>query len=212
MKKPFPNKLYSHLSQDYSFKVFSSEDKKLLTAAVVIPLVYKNDKIGFLLTKRSDNLKNHPGQISFPGGVVSPTDASVLETALREWEEEVGSSKIDIQVMGRYIDMFTGTGFHISTIIGEYSGNYNFKLCSREVDFLFELYLDDFYQCPFYSIRTEKEHYKEFYYLDHPKGLLWGATCKILVTLLQDFFDFERQPTPAQFNLSKPPFFQPPVQ
>lgn len=204
-----PHKLNEQLSLDYSFRE-QSVISKLLPSSVVIPIFQKNGREGFLVIKRSEKLKNHPGQIAFPGGLVdSKLDSNVLDTALREWEEEVGASRNNLNPMGRYKDFITVTGFHISPIIAEYKGDYQFKICAKEVDSLFELYISDFYQYPFYTISSTAGVEREVFYLFLPQGVLWGATCRMLVDLLKNYWNFDRIPIKAEFNLSKPPFFDP---
>ena len=69
-----------------------------------------NHKTGILLTKRSEHLKSHAGQISFPGGKFDESDGTLLETALREWEEETGERRETLEIIGSYHGLNTGTG------------------------------------------------------------------------------------------------------
>ena len=93
-------------------------NKSLIPAAVLVPLVNRKDEITVLLTKRTDHLNNHAGQISFPGGRMDQNDRSPEHTALRETEEEIGLTGQLIEVVGHLNDYVVGTGFLVSPIIG----------------------------------------------------------------------------------------------
>ena len=90
----------------------------LRDAAVLVPLVVREPGLHVLLTQRTDHLHHHPGQISFPGGRVEDGDASDVETALRETEEEIGLDRRHIEIVGRLPRYHTVTGFAISPVVG----------------------------------------------------------------------------------------------
>ena len=100
---------------DDSAKMDSSA---LVPAAVLIPLVLRESQITVLLTQRNARLKNHPGQISFPGGRIEVEDASPIAAALREAEEEVGLPSSTIEVIGALPEYHTVTGFCITPVAG----------------------------------------------------------------------------------------------
>lgn len=202
IKRRLHNSNYPHIS---------SEGLKL--SSVVLPF-YKTEsgKTGILLTKRSDHLKSHAGQISFPGGKFDESDETLLETALREWEEETGSSRDNLEVIGSYHSLNTGTGYHITPFITFYTGDFQFNPNRNEVDFLLHVELEELLHLPFYAIHFD--HHPsgrvEVYYFDLPQGLLWGATCHILVQFLKEFCGFRRKAELVKANLKIPPFFSPP--
>jgi 8-oxo-dGTP pyrophosphatase MutT (NUDIX family) len=168
--------------------------------------------MGIILTKRSEHLSSHAGQISFPGGKFDVSDKTLLETALREWEEETGESRNTLEVIGSYDSINTGTGYHITPFISVYKGNFNFLLNKQEVDFLILLELRELLQLPFYSIQIDNHlsGRANLYYFDLSQGLLWGATCHILYHFLKDFCGFSRKPKIVKQNLDVIPYFQPP--
>jgi 8-oxo-dGTP pyrophosphatase MutT (NUDIX family) len=178
-------------------------------ASVLIP-IYRDAKGRdcVILTKRSEHLKNHPGQISFPGGLQSGKE-SLLDTALREWEEEVGELKETIKPLGSFGEFNTFTGFIIVPFLGIYSGNFQFKPNSDEVERMILLNLDAFYHNPFYEMENPRSPGNRVYYLEIGKDILWGATANILVDLLIQFGSFQRQGIKILSNLNKPPFFDP---
>ncbi|MCP5499395.1 MAG: CoA pyrophosphatase [Leptospiraceae bacterium] len=183
---------------------------KLHSSAVIMALTELEDgDIGVILTKRTEHLKSHPGQISFPGGKVDKEDINFTHTALREWVEETGEKAENLEVLGKYKDIITRTGYHITPIVAIYHGEGSFNPCPREVDFIFTLKYSDFLNYPFYSIEGREAYEKHIYYLDHPRGILWGATAYMLVNFFREYFGFDRKPIIAEPNLNVPPFFDP---
>ena len=116
MKIPF-DKLKDLLANSEFPQVSTSG---LQASSVLVPFYFTNEnKPGIILTKRSEHLKNHPGQISFPGGKFDESDKTLLETALREWEEETGETRETLEIIGSYHSLDTGTGYHIKYLIGK---------------------------------------------------------------------------------------------
>lgn len=87
------------------------------SAAVLVPLLENNGELEVLLTQRSDNLRVHAGQISFPGGSCDPLDADAIDTALREAEEEISLQRRFVEVIGLLDDYPTGTGFRVTPVV-----------------------------------------------------------------------------------------------
>jgi 8-oxo-dGTP pyrophosphatase MutT (NUDIX family) len=87
-------------------------------AAVLLPLYHRDGELHVVLTKRTDKVEKHKGEISFPGGVVDPTDVDKVFTALRESSEEIGLLPAHVRIVGRLDDQVTRTGFHITAIVG----------------------------------------------------------------------------------------------
>ncbi|MCE9500027.1 MAG: CoA pyrophosphatase [Leptospira sp.] len=176
-------------------------------SSVIFPLYFDTDW-GVILTKRSDSLKSHPGQVSFPGGMYSAADNSLLETGLREWEEETGESRKTLEVLGKYREMFTRTGFHITSFLAYYTGNFRFAI-SDEVDFIFMVPFSEFQSIPFFAINFPVGTDGLIYYFVHERSLIWGATCEMIVGFLREFNEFRREPVLVKANLATPPFFNP---
>ncbi len=180
-------------------------------SSVVIP-IFQTEKLGqgFILTERAAHLKSHPGQISFPGGVVDNEDKDLLQCALREWEEEMGVSRDHIEVLGKHTGLKTRTGFHITPFLGKYEGDFNFSHNTNEVEKIILLPLQKLVDAPFYCLHipTLKNDNQAFYF-DLDEGLLWGATCEMIIRFLRDYASFGRKPTIVKPNLDKPPFFDP---
>lgn len=183
----------------------------LKVSSVIIPLFLdKGGRDGIVLTKRSKHLKSHPGQVSFPGGIFNPNeDDTLLEAALREWEEETGEPRNTLEVIGKYKEIRVRTGFHITPYVSIYRGDFHFNFNTEEVDFMFLFYLDEIEGIPFYKMPIQDRDYPEIYYFQHPSSLIWGATCEILVSFLREFCDFHKTGILVKPNLIHPPFFDP---
>lgn len=93
-------------------------DRAPAAASVLVPLVERAGALSVLLTRRTDHLRDHAGQISFPGGRVEPDDADEVATALREAEEEVGLARARVQVIGRMPVYTTVTSFVVTPVVG----------------------------------------------------------------------------------------------
>ena len=196
---------------DSDYPQISSKGLKI--SSVVLPFyLTKENKPGIILTKRSEHLNSHAGQISFPGGKFDDSDGTIRETALREWEEETGENRNTLEIIGSFHGLNTGTGYHITPFIARYFGNFNFYPNRNEVDFIIHLELEELLNIPFYTMPLENHPSGRFdiFYFDLPQGLLWGATCHILVQFLNEFCEFRRIPEPVKANLKAAPFFSPP--
>ena len=91
---------------------------KVTHAAVLIPLLLNPDGLSVLLTRRTEHLRDHGGQISFPGGRMDPGDADSYDTALRESEEEIGLSRDQVEIIGRLPEYLTISGYSVTPIVG----------------------------------------------------------------------------------------------
>lgn len=158
------------------------EDNDLRRAAVLIPLYIESEQTHMLLTKRSDRVEHHKGQISFPGGMCDPTDETFLATALRETYEEIGIKPEDVEVLGTLDDARTSTGFLITPFVGLIPYPYPLKLSLDEVAEVIHVPLSFLLDLTnFKEERIEKDgtvyHIFSCSYKEH---WIWGATAKII--------------------------------
>ena len=154
-----------------------------LPAAVLIGLVARAGGPTVLLTKRTDHLKDHAGQICFPGGRIEPEDASVEAAALREAEEEIGLDPAKVDVIRRLSPYDTTTGFRIHPVVGWIEPPFDIKLDDFEVAEVFEL--------PLAFILDTANHQRQshlrgnqrrsYYVLPYEGRFIWGATAGMLV-------------------------------
>ncbi|HUL20533.1 MAG TPA: CoA pyrophosphatase [Thermodesulfobacteriota bacterium] len=155
-------------------------------AAVLVPLFKKGEGCHLLFTKRSDQVKYHKGEISFPGGVVDEEDLELINTALREAHEEIGLEKSDVQIIGILDDIVTITQFIVTPIVGLFPYPYPFKVSQAEIAELIEVPLSSLLD---EKCLSEKEiirsGQKEIVYAyQHGKHIIWGATARILKQFL----------------------------
>ena len=118
--------------------------QKLNAAAVLVPIIDHPSGHTVLLTQRTDHLRTHSGQVSFPGGKVEKEDKGPVDTALRETEEEIGLHRSRIEIMGALDVYETGTGFAITPIVGLVTPGFDLVLDEYEVASAFEVPLEFF--------------------------------------------------------------------
>jgi 8-oxo-dGTP pyrophosphatase MutT (NUDIX family) len=114
-------------------------DLPLTAAAVLFPIVSREGGYTVLLTQRTAHLRDHAGQISFPGGRVEEEDLSPIHTALRETEEEIGLTRDCVQILGFLPEYRTGTGFRITPVVGLVHPPFELRPDSFEVAEVFEV-------------------------------------------------------------------------
>ena len=156
-------------------------------AAVLVGLVQRGLHLSVLLTRRTEHLEHHPGQISFPGGHIEGKDVDAVAAALRETHEEVGVPPDRVQVLGRLDDYVTRTGFHITPVVGLIQAPLDFAPDPHEVDEVFEV--------PLAFILDPANHHchqriyegrqRQFYAMPFGDYYIWGATAGMLVNLYQ---------------------------
>jgi 8-oxo-dGTP pyrophosphatase MutT (NUDIX family) len=156
-------------------------DDGLSNAAVLILLV-KRDEWHVLLTKRTDHLHNHPGQVSFPGGRADTVDVSPLDTALRETNEEVGVDKDLIELVGVIEPYLTVTDFNVVPVVGFVDPSFKLKIDEFEVAEVFEVPLSTVLNTSLYERKEifwkgESRFYWELMYNGYQ---IWGATAAML--------------------------------
>jgi 8-oxo-dGTP pyrophosphatase MutT (NUDIX family) len=175
-------------------RVFEREPAR---ASVLVPLVVRGDTVSVLLTQRTDHLRAHAGQISFPGGRAEAHDADAVDTALRETEEEVGLSREHVEVIGALPTYTTITAFHVTPVVALVRPSFTLALDAFEVAEAFEV--------PLHFLMTPANHRRHRFealgstrqFLSMPwdghdaagrprRYFIWGATA----AMLRNFYRF----------------------
>jgi 8-oxo-dGTP pyrophosphatase MutT (NUDIX family) len=157
----------------------------LVQAAVLVPLVDHPAGMTVLLTQRTRHLRDHAGQVSFPGGRVEAHDADPVATALRETREEVGLAPTLVEVVGELEPYATITGFLVHPVVGIVTPGFIPAPDPFEVEAVFEVPLHHVLKPGNYR-REQRRHrgeLREYFVLDYPDFHIWGATAAILVNL-----------------------------
>ena len=162
-----------------------AEGGALTPASVLVPIVARPAGLTVLMTRRTAHLRDHSGQIAFPGGRAEPHDPSPEATALRETREEVGLDPARVELLGRLSDYNTRTGYRVTPVIGAVMPPFDLRPDAREVDEVFEVPLS-FLLDP----RNHHRHAREFqgrtvhfFAIPYAEYYIWGATAGMLVNL-----------------------------
>lgn len=160
-------------------------EQGLTPAAVLFPIVPREGGHTVLLTQRTAHLRDHAGQVSFPGGRVEASDASPIETALRETEEEVGIGRERVEILGFLPEYRTGTGFRVTPVVGLVHLPFDVRPDPFEVAEVFEVPLPFLldpanHQRHSVHLRGALRHYFAMPYGDY---FIWGATAGMIRSL-----------------------------
>lgn len=162
----------------------------LRDAAVLVPVVDHGPEATVILTQRNANLRNHSGQVAFPGGRIDAGDASAEAAALRETMEEIGLPGERVEVIGRLPDYVTGSGYRIAPVLSVVKPGFHLHLNPAEVDAAFEVPLS-FLMDPanhHRQSRTLNEVQRYFYEMPFGERYIWGVTAGIIRTLYERLY------------------------
>lgn len=162
------------------------ERRELAPAAVLLAIVMRETPT-ILFTQRTEHLPRHAGQVSFPGGRAHSGDLTLVETALRETQEETGIEPAFVSIAG-FLDPYeTGTGYAILPVVGLLAEGFALVPDANEVADVFEVPLE------FLLDSKNRERHsrewqgkrREFYAFTHDGHYIWGATAAILVNFTE---------------------------
>lgn len=166
------------------------EGVTLRDAAVLIGVVARRPEASLLLTRRTDHLKSHAGQIALPGGKIDPTDAGPVDAALREAEEEVGLDRRFVEPMGLLDPYVSNTGFRIFPVVALVDPDATITPNPEEVADVFEV--------PLHFLMTPENHLLEtrafkgvdrrYYAMPFEGRRIWGVTAGILRLFYEQVF------------------------
>lgn len=175
-----------HSLQDEPFLAPSAPKQ----AAVLVPVVMHADEPAVLFTERASGLREHSGQIAFPGGRVDPQDHSPLEAAFREAEEEIGLDRSFVSPVG-YLDAYlSSTNYLVMPVVGLVSPAYALDLNPREVAAAFEVPLG-FLMDPAHHQLHSREwqgRLRRYYAIPYGERYIWGVTAGIVRNLYEKLY------------------------
>ncbi len=160
-------------------------DEPLTPAAVLFPIVLRDGGQTVLLTQRTAHLRDHAGQISFPGGRVEAHDLSPMDTALRETEEEIGLARERVEIVGFLPEYRTGTGFRVTPVVALVRPPFDLQPDPFEVAEIFEVPLA-FLLDPA-NHQQHSLHYRgalrNYFAMPFGEYFIWGATAGMIRSL-----------------------------
>ena len=170
--------------------ILEIEQLNLRDAAVLVAVIDDPDEARVILTKRTDKLRKHAGQIAFPGGGIDESDLSPEEAALREAEEEIGLDRRFVETVGRLPQYLAGTGFRIQPVLAVVQPGFVITPNPDEVESVFEVPL---------SFLMDPDNHKQdsrvwqgvvrhFYVMPYRERYIWGITAGIIRTLYERLY------------------------
>lgn len=165
------------------------EDDSLARAAVLMPFIERPEGLCLLMTRRTQNVRYHKGQISFPGGARDGAE-SLEETALRETFEEICIPPAKVRLLGRFHEYLSSSKFRVTPFVAVVSPDAEPRVCSEEVDYLLEVPLAFFLDNEPEARLLHRRGRPATVYFYHRDGeVIWGLTARII----KDFLDALRQ-------------------
>lgn len=163
----------------------SPTGRSLKPAAVLAPLIIREDQLFVVFTRRADHLQAHAGQISFPGGRQNVGRESLSECALRETEEEIGVPPSSVQLLGRFESYETVTGYDVTPYVGLISGQPEFTIDAGEVAEVFETPFDFLMDSANHKLEEAEFRggLRRYYAMPYKSRYIWGATAGMLKAL-----------------------------
>jgi 8-oxo-dGTP pyrophosphatase MutT (NUDIX family) len=161
-----------------------------IPSAVLVPMFLKDGEYHLLFTERTDTLRDHKGQISFPGGTYEIVDVTMLDTALRECKEEIDLEPGAVEVLGELDDTPTmGTNYLITPFVGAIPWPYKFKIDPKEVKAIIEVPISALMDKNSLRHETDVLDGKVIttYFYNYKGRIIWGATARILTQFLDTY-------------------------
>lgn len=181
-----------HIRQFFaSYRRTEIHNPALTRAGVLVLLFMKDAELHFLLTKRTEDVEHHKGQISFPGGVMDEDDGSIVETALRECREEIGLLPDAVQILGLFDDYETPSRFAVTPVVAYVPALPKLKPNEQEVADVLEVPISLFLDKANERIEQRKRYGEIFdvYFYRYRDHDVWGATAAIIRSFLSAIRD-----------------------
>ena len=182
-------------SSDFEFSLDQSPKSiEFQPASVLVPITFDSYGPAVVFTKRASTLKDHPGQIAFPGGKVEKSDSSEIETAIRECYEEIYLQKEDINVLGALPQHNTVTGYSITPFVALIKNFEKLKPDLSEVIEIFKVPLD--FLLSNQNMRVQNRIFdgydRSYFVIPYGPYYIWGATARIIKTFSDLIEEYEK--------------------
>ncbi len=180
-------RLKQALSQRQKHRII---DASRVPSAVLLPIFYKNGEYHILFTKRTERVKDHKAQISFPGGVCEKGDRETADTALRECDEEIGLTADVVELLGELDDTVTTTSnYVISPFVAAIPWPLQLKVNQWETEEIIEVPISALLDKKSLRLETRTMNGKAVtsYFYHYQGNVIWGATARILNQFLDIF-------------------------
>ena len=170
-----------------SDEALAAPQLRLRRAAVLVPLVERPEGLTVLLTKRTEHLSSHAGQISFPGGRAEEGDSSPIETALREAQEEIGLHRRHVEIIGVLPEHATISAYRVTPVVAMVTPPFALRADPGEVAEIFEVPLAFLMSGAHHERRSislpDGGGTRRFYAMPYKDYFIWGATAAMLRNL-----------------------------
>jgi len=184
------NPLHDRLRRFFlAYERTTKSDTNFTRAGVLVPVFEKHGQPHFLLTKRTQDVEHHKGQISFPGGAVDEGDRDIVSTALRETQEEIGLASQQIDVVGILDDIKIPTGFIVTPVVGFVAHIPPLTLNASEVESVIETPFTFFREPGNKKVvpMARGGETRDVYFFSFGRHEIWGATAFIIDSFLEQF-------------------------
>jgi 8-oxo-dGTP pyrophosphatase MutT (NUDIX family) len=162
-------------------------------ASVLVPILRHDGVWQLLLTQRTHEVPDHPGQVAFPGGKSDPGDRDVIQTALRESEEEIGLDPAAVELLGLMTPRLTITDYWLTPVVGLIPWPFEMRLSERELSRAFCVPLpwlaDPANRKVEYLHHPRKGANTPVWFFPWPGHTIWGATARIVKELVDILAD-----------------------
>jgi len=169
------------------------DEKKFKKAAVLVLLVCIEGEWNLLFTKRSETLKNHRGQVSFPGGAVEYQDRDIFSTAIREAEEEIGISEKNLYIIGKMPEFLTISDFAVTPVVAVLDWPIPLVISKGEVSKVFSIPIKWLQQPNIFEERVytlpNGLHGEVIFFEPYDDEILWGISAKITVEFIDEIIN-----------------------
>lgn len=184
---------------DFDLNGPAAVPERLRPAAVLVPLVEHADGLRVLLTRRTDHLYHHAGQVSFPGGRLEEDDSSLVDTALREAQEEIGLPRQRVDAAGLLDEYETVTRFLVTPVVGFLRPGFELVLDDFEVAEAFEVPLAFILDPANHQIHASQRdgQRRRYYVFEYEHHYIWGATAGMLMNFYRRLNGIQGPTRPA---------------